>query len=71
MAAPVIQTPQQREAAVTIYERSGPGRRAFTAPDLDVPERPSTSCFRAPCAAPPRPSCPRSRSPRSFGTTTA
>ena len=38
-AAPV-QTPQQREPAVTIYERSRPGRRAFVAPDLDVPERP-------------------------------
>jgi glycine dehydrogenase subunit 2 len=40
MGAPRVQTPQQREEAVTIYERSRPGRRAFTAPDLDVPERP-------------------------------
>ena len=35
-----VQTPQQREGATTIYERSRPGRRAFAAPDLDVPERP-------------------------------
>ena len=25
---------------LTIYERSRPGRRAFAAPTLDVPERP-------------------------------
>ncbi|TML27834.1 MAG: glycine dehydrogenase subunit 2 [Actinobacteria bacterium] len=30
----------QRERAVTIFERSQPGRRAFVAPPLDVPERP-------------------------------
>lgn len=35
-----VQTPQQRESATTIYERSRPGRRAFVAPALDVPERP-------------------------------
>jgi glycine dehydrogenase subunit 2 len=35
-----VQTPQQREPATTIYERSRPGRRAFVAPALDVPERP-------------------------------
>jgi glycine dehydrogenase subunit 2 len=34
------QTPQQREEVVTIYERSRPGRRAFSPPALDVPERP-------------------------------
>ena len=34
------QTPQQREEVLTIYERSRPGRRAFTPPDLDVPEVP-------------------------------
>ncbi|MGD9696862.1 MAG: aminomethyl-transferring glycine dehydrogenase subunit GcvPB [Thermoleophilia bacterium] len=34
------QTPQQREPVVTVFERSRPGRRAFTAPALDVPERP-------------------------------
>ena len=40
MSVAWTQTPQQREEALTIYERSRPGRRAFTAPDLDVPERP-------------------------------
>ena len=34
------ESPMQREAAVTIFERSKPGRRAFVAPELDVPERP-------------------------------
>jgi len=33
-------TPQQREAATTIYERSVPGRRAATLPPCDVPETP-------------------------------
>jgi glycine dehydrogenase subunit 2 len=33
-------TPQQRERAVTIFERSVPGRRAATLPAVDVPERP-------------------------------
>jgi glycine dehydrogenase subunit 2 len=32
-------TAQQRDAAVTIYERSVPGRRAATLPPTDVPER--------------------------------
>jgi glycine dehydrogenase subunit 2 len=36
----VVQTPQQRERATTIYERSRPGRRAFAPPALDVPEIP-------------------------------
>ena len=31
-------TPQQRERATTIFEKGAPGRRAFTAPPLDVPE---------------------------------
>jgi glycine dehydrogenase subunit 2 len=34
------ETPQQRDRAITIYERSKPGRRAFVAPDAGVPERP-------------------------------
>jgi len=34
------QSPLQREAAQTIFEKGRPGRRAFTAPALDVPERP-------------------------------
>jgi len=33
------ETAQQRDRAVTIYERSHPGRRAFVAPELDVPRR--------------------------------
>ncbi len=33
-------TPQQREQAVTIFERSVSGRRAATVPPTDVPERP-------------------------------
>jgi glycine dehydrogenase subunit 2 len=33
----VKETPQQRDRAVTIFERSRPGRRAFTPPALDVP----------------------------------
>jgi glycine dehydrogenase subunit 2 len=33
-------TPQQREPATTIFERSVVGRRAGTLPPLDVPERP-------------------------------
>ncbi|MGI8512905.1 MAG: aminomethyl-transferring glycine dehydrogenase subunit GcvPB [Solirubrobacteraceae bacterium] len=36
----LTETPQQRDRATTIYERSQPGRRAFVAPALDVPERP-------------------------------
>jgi glycine dehydrogenase subunit 2 len=36
----VAGTPLQAKPAVTIFERSKPGRRAFTAPPLDVPERP-------------------------------
>jgi glycine dehydrogenase subunit 2 len=35
-----VPTPQQREAAVTIYERSVEGRRAAILPPADVPERP-------------------------------
>src|SRR2546430_2864142 len=40
MSAQLTETPQQRDRAVTIYERSKPGRRAFVAPDAGVPERP-------------------------------
>ena len=36
----VAQTPLQRERATTIFEKSKPGRRAFTCPPVDVPERP-------------------------------
>ena len=34
------ETAQQRDRAVTIFEKSKAGRRAFVAPALDVPERP-------------------------------
>jgi glycine dehydrogenase subunit 2 len=37
-AAAGMQTPLQREQARTIFEKGAPGRRAFTAPALDVPE---------------------------------
>jgi glycine dehydrogenase subunit 2 len=36
----LAETAQQRDRAVTIFEKSKPGRRAFVAPPLDVPERP-------------------------------
>jgi glycine dehydrogenase subunit 2 len=32
------ETPLQREAATTIFEKGAPGRHAFTCPELDVPE---------------------------------
>ena len=35
----LTQTPQQRDHARTIFEKSQPGRRAFVAPALDVPAR--------------------------------
>ena len=35
----MIETPQQRDHARTIFEKSRPGRRAFVPPALDVPER--------------------------------
>jgi glycine dehydrogenase subunit 2 len=38
--SPMRETPRQRDRAVTIFERSRPGRRAATLPRLDVPERP-------------------------------
>jgi glycine cleavage system P protein (glycine dehydrogenase) subunit 2 len=40
MSATADATALQREPVLTIYERSRPGRRAFVAPQLDVPERP-------------------------------
>jgi glycine dehydrogenase subunit 2 len=38
-AARLTETAQQRDRARTIYEKSQPGRRAFVAPELDVPRR--------------------------------
>ena len=35
-----VPTPQQRERATTIFERSVEGRRAGSVPATDVPERP-------------------------------
>ena len=34
------ETAMQRDRATTIFEKGQPGRRAFQAPALDVPERP-------------------------------
>ena len=36
----LTETPQQRDRAKTIFEKSQPGRRAFVPPALDVPEDP-------------------------------
>ena len=35
----LTETAQQRDRARTIYEKSQPGRRAFVAPELDVPHQ--------------------------------
>ena len=57
---------------LTIYERSREGRRAFTAPERDVPERPLDELIPAqPAARTSRRACPRSPSPRSCATTCA
>ena len=63
-----FETPMQRDRAVTIFEKSKPGRRAFVAPELDVPEQDNLTPIT--CAAPIRRSCRRSPSPRSSDTTT-
>ena len=34
-----FETPMQRDRAVTIFEKSKEGRRAFVAPELDVPHQ--------------------------------
>ena len=34
-----VETPLQRDRAMTIFEKSQPGRRAFVAPELDVPHQ--------------------------------
>ena len=39
MSPALTETPQQRDRSRTIYEKSAPGRRAFVAPELDVPRR--------------------------------
>lgn len=37
-SGPTGETPMQRDHAVTIFEKGAPGRRAFTCPQLDVPQ---------------------------------
>jgi glycine dehydrogenase subunit 2 len=51
---PLGETPLQRERAVTIYEKSVAGRRAFSAPALDVPAAPDALPERFRRAEPPR-----------------
>ena len=48
------ETPQQRDRAVTIYEKSVEGRRAFVAPELDVPRDEDALPARFRRAEPPR-----------------
>ena len=47
---------READDELTIYERSKPGRRAFVAPELDVPERPLDQLLPAECrrSEPPR-----------------
>jgi glycine dehydrogenase subunit 2 len=42
----LVETDMQRDRAKTIYEKSKPGRRAFVAPDLDVPAHALPDKFR-------------------------
>ena len=49
-----FETPMQRDRAVTIYEKSKEGRRAFIAPELDVPETPDALPERFRRAEPPK-----------------
>jgi glycine dehydrogenase subunit 2 len=44
---PVSETGMQRDRAVTIFEKGAPGRRAFTCPELDVPEVPKEDLLPA------------------------
>jgi glycine dehydrogenase subunit 2 len=50
----IAETPQQRDRAKTIFEKSQPGRRAFVAPELDVPEDPDALPERFRRKEPPR-----------------
>ena len=50
-AAGVTETPMQRERAVTIFEKSKPGRRAAALPAAGVPERPLEELIPAAPAA--------------------
>jgi glycine dehydrogenase subunit 2 len=53
---PASETPMQRERALTIFEKSKPGRRAAALPEAGVPERPLEELIPARLlrAAPPR-----------------
>jgi glycine dehydrogenase subunit 2 len=42
-----VETAQQRDRAQTIFEKGAPGRRAFTCPPLDVPQRPDEELLPA------------------------
>jgi len=50
----LTETPQQRDRATTIYEKSQAGRRAFVAPELDVPHDPDALPERFRRTEPPR-----------------
>ncbi len=50
----IAETPQQRDRAKTIFEKSQAGRRAFVAPALDVPEDPDALPERFRRKDPPR-----------------
>jgi glycine dehydrogenase subunit 2 len=50
----IAETPQQRDRAVTIFEKSREGRRAFVPPELDVPETPDALPDRFRRREPPR-----------------
>jgi glycine cleavage system P protein (glycine dehydrogenase) subunit 2 len=50
----LAETPQQRDRAVTIFEKSVEGRRAFVAPELDVPRDEDALPERFRRAEPPR-----------------
>ena len=50
----LTETPQQRDRATTIYEKSREGRRAFVAPELDVPHDPDALPERFRRTEPPR-----------------
>jgi glycine dehydrogenase subunit 2 len=56
MSGGVTETPMQAEHAVTIFEKSKPGRRAAQLPALDVPARPASELLpeRALRRTPPR-----------------
>ena len=54
MSAAAGGTPMQRDRATTIFEKSREGRRAFVAPELDVPEDPDALPERFRRTEPPR-----------------